>query len=258
MLNIRREQIGTLGRAAAAAFEAEMVAYCYDFSPQVSKSLGDEQLRAMVGSAIDRASDYGFTNRGPARFFIEMCFTFGSSFDTDPQYPWAAELLKSREEDSQMERAERLYKKTVHYLEHVAGPDGAFTGKALERISALSRQPPVFSTADYVPSLMREIERAYPEKAAYVGSDALESLLREGVHASAAHGMVSAQAVRIYCWLMFMFGHGCADDPLYPWIARTLNDEKSDDPAERALRLEKKALTWLDHVITSFAGETST
>jgi hypothetical protein len=48
---------------------------------------------------------------------------------------------------------------------------------------------------------------------------------------------------------MFAFGHGCTHDPLYPWIARTLKDERIKDPAARAERLEKKAITWLDHVL---------
>ena len=55
--------------------------------------------------------------------------------------------------------------------------------------------------------------------------------------------------------LMLAFGHGCADDPLYPWIARTLQDEAITDPAARAKRLEKKALTWLEHVLAYFDKE---
>lgn len=51
---------------------------------------------------------------------------------------------------------------------------------------------------------------------------------------------------------MFAFGHGCFDDPLYPWIARTLEDDAITDSAARAKRLETKALTWLDHVLGYF------
>ena len=53
---------------------------------------------------------------------------------------------------------------------------------------------------------------------------------------------------------MFAFGHGCCEDPLYPWIARTLTDEKITDAEARAKRLEKKAITWLDHVLILFDG----
>jgi hypothetical protein len=46
--------------------------------------------------------------------------------------------------------------------------------------------------------------------------------------------------------LMFAFGHGCSNDLLYPWISRTLTDERIIEPAAREERLEKKATTWLE------------
>jgi hypothetical protein len=49
--------------------------------------------------------------------------------------------------------------------------------------------------------------------------------------------------------LMYTFGRGCGDDLLYPCIARTLHDPCIADPAVRADRLERKALTWLSHVL---------
>jgi hypothetical protein len=51
--------------------------------------------------------------------------------------------------------------------------------------------------------------------------------------------------------LMFVLGHGCADDPLYPWVARTLRDEKVSDPAIRIDRLEKESLAWLGQIVSS-------
>ena len=49
--------------------------------------------------------------------------------------------------------------------------------------------------------------------------------------------------------LMYSFGHQCTHDPLYPWIASTLNDERVADPSDRADRLERKAVIWLEHVV---------
>ena len=54
--------------------------------------------------------------------------------------------------------------------------------------------------------------------------------------------------------LMFAFGHGCTDDPLYPWISRTLKDERIVGPAARVERLEKKSITWLEHVLARPRG----
>jgi hypothetical protein len=48
---------------------------------------------------------------------------------------------------------------------------------------------------------------------------------------------------------MYAFGHNCVNDPLYPWIYNTLNDKKIITPQARAERLEKKAVTWFNHVL---------
>ena len=78
----------------------------------------------------------------------------------------------------------------------------------------------------------------------------MTALIREGAAEARKHGFpVRGEALMVT--LMFAFGHGCMGDPLYPWIGRTLKDEKIVDPAARAERLEKKALTWLDHVLAS-------
>ena len=50
---------------------------------------------------------------------------------------------------------------------------------------------------------------------------------------------------------MYSFGHGFAKDPLYPWISSTLNDDRIVDAAAREERLEKKAINWLDNVLTN-------
>jgi hypothetical protein len=52
--------------------------------------------------------------------------------------------------------------------------------------------------------------------------------------------------------LALAFGHGYASDPLYPWIARTLDDRTIADPAARADRLTRRALAWLDRVLVNY------
>jgi hypothetical protein len=257
MLKIRRQQIEALDQPALAAFEAEMVRHCNNFSPPLCKVLGEDQLRIVIRKAIDRARGYGFTNRGPVRLFIEMTLLFGSSFDTDPQYPWIEETLRVRERDHQTERAEQLYEKTLDYLQNVTGPDDVFTRQALERIVDLVRQPPQFSHADFSSNMLLHAQRVYPEKAAYAGNTALELLFREGVAEAAAHDMPAAHSKALFCVLMFAFGHGCTTDPLYPWIGSTLRDDRLVDSTTRSKRLEKKATTWLHHVVAALADEAS-
>src|SRR5262245_22002667 len=67
MLVIRPGQMDAFEQSAYQQFEDEMMAHSKEFSPRLCEVLGDEQLRVVVRSAIDRARKFGFTCRGPIR-----------------------------------------------------------------------------------------------------------------------------------------------------------------------------------------------
>jgi hypothetical protein len=149
-----------------------------------------------------------------------------------------------------MQRAERLYEKTLDYQEKVSGPDAANTRKALEGVLALAEQQVLpFSEKDFVPGILKEMNRIFPQKAAYIGEGRLREVAQEGRVEAKRYRFISVRGEGLIVVLMFAFGHGCTDDLLYPWIARTLNDGKIITPSARAERLEKKARTWLTHVL---------
>lgn len=256
MLQMRPAQMKVFEEAALQRFEDEMVVHSKDFSPRLCEVIGEEQLRVAIRQAMDRAGGYGFTNRGPLRLFIEMMFLFGSAFDTDPQYPWAAKILHAS--DDQMERAERLCDRIIDYQEKVSGPDGVNTRKALEKLSALAQEPATLSPNDFAAGIRREMHRAFPQKATYIGDEGLTALIHEGAAEARKYRLPTLRGEGMVVVLMFAFGHGCTDDPLYPWISRTLKDEEIIEPAARERRLEKKAVTWLEHVLASPSKGTQT
>jgi hypothetical protein len=178
----------------------------------------------------------------------------GSAFDTDPQYWPVANLLKSGGTYDQMFRASKLHEKVVDYIDKVVGPSDQFTVEALRGIAFFARRPAPLFSDNLLRDLLGEIERIYPQKFRYVGAEACAALIKEGIDAAHAHGLDPVRGPTLMCVLMLAFGHGCLDDPLYPWIGRTLRDERIIGGAERGARLEKKALTWLHHVLASFEG----
>lgn len=246
MLSIRAEQMRVFEQAALRRFEDEMMAHSKDFTPRLCEVIGDDQLRVAVHSAISRAMAYGFTNRGPIRLFIEMMFLCGSAFDTDPQYPMLGEILRTPAD--QMERAEQIYQGSLDYLEKVSGPGAINVHSALRNLALFAKMPLRFSSGDFLPGMLKEIHQFFPQKAVYVGDDALTALIQEGRDEARNYRFPTLRSEVLIVVLMFAFGHGCTNDPLYPWISRTLQDERIADPVTRAARLEKKALTWLEHV----------
>lgn len=248
MLAIRPEQMKVFEEAAMLRFEDEMVVHSREFSPKLCEVIGEEQTHVAVRQAIKRAGSYGFTFRGPIRLYIEMMFLFGSDFDTDPQYPRFSKILKSS--GDQMERAELLDQAVLDFQIKACGPEAANVKRALSDLLETAKAPINFPLSALVPGMLREMRRNFPEKVAYVGEDELTKLIDEGAAAGRTHGFAIRGTVLLVT-LMYAFGHGCASDPLYPWIARTLDDEKITDPAARAERLEKKTLTWLERVLMS-------
>jgi hypothetical protein len=253
-MRIRSEQMEAFEQAARQRFEEEMIEHSKNFAPPICEVIGDEQLRVALRAAMARADSYGFTYRGPIRLFIEMMFLCGSSFDTDPQYPAIAQVLRSPAD--QMQRAEQIHQGYLDYLERVSGPDAENVHKALKDLLAFARTPVTFSS-DFASDMLREMNRIFPQKTAYVGEPGLRALIDEGIEEARAYYFPTIRETALLVILKYSFGHGCTDDPLYPWISRTLKDEKIVDPTARAARLEKKALTWLEHVVARNEGRSA-
>ena len=247
MLVVRAEQMKAFEQAALRRFEDKMMEHSKDISPRLCEVIGDEQLRVVISSAITRAMAYGFTNRGPIRLFIEMMFFCGSAFDTDPQYATVGEIL--RMSGDQMQRAEQIHEGYLDYLDKVSGPDAANVHKALRDLAYFAKTPIRFTANNFVSGMLQEMNAIFQKKkAAYVGAENLTALIQEGRKEAQKYGFQNIRAEALIVVLMFSFGHGCTNDPLYPWISNTLQDERIVSAEARAERLEKKAMTWLEHV----------
>jgi hypothetical protein len=246
---IRKAQADELSKIPLQTFEDEMVVHLAEFSPELFNVIKEEQLRIAVRIGIQKAEKYGFTFRGPIRLYLEMMLLFGSHFDSDPQYPWAKEILQK--DTPQMERAEELFEKILDYQKNVSGENGANTKKALREMLAVSKNPPEISEATFDADARREMNRAFPQKFDYVGEEGIRGIIEESTAEAKNYQFPTLRGKALLIILKFAFGHGCTNDRLYPWIHRTLTDEKIVEPEVRSNRLEKKAVTWLEHVINN-------
>lgn len=122
MFMIRSNQIKAFERSSRADFEDEMMQHCRELFPHLGEALGGSPLRVVVQQAVTAAEAHGFTNRGPARLFVDLTLLFGVGFDSDPRYPWAAELLASDELTEQTHRAEALYERACEQLRQNESP----------------------------------------------------------------------------------------------------------------------------------------
>lgn len=250
MLIIRDAQIKALEQIAVDNYVIELATHCRAFSPHLCKTLRDEQLRVALRQGVLSAEAYGFTQRGPVRFYIDMMILLGSGFDSDPQYPWAAEILARKDYLSQMDRAEALHARTRAYLAQVDGVNNVHTLKALGELAALCRRGVTLRRESFEQDILRLMTEIHPRKVAQTGEEALRRLIADGMtKGQEGYGFRATRSLGLMVVLMFAFGHHFDCDPLLPWIARTMNQSDKVSPDTTAEELERRALIWLDAVL---------
>jgi hypothetical protein len=247
---IREAQIKAFQQRAIDNYIVELADHCRDFSPHLCKTLTDEQLKFAIRRGVEKAEAHKITLRGPVRFYVDMTILFGSSFDTDPQYPWAQKILLKTEEMSEMQRSEALYEKTQDYLAKVDGEDNVHTLKALEDLAKLCRQGITFRHETLEPDLLRMMKEIHPRKFEETGEEQLRRLIADGKRKGQnVYNFRQARSLALMVVLMFAFGHGFDADPFLPWISKTLKQPEQDDPDAKAVELERRALIWVDAVL---------
>jgi len=251
MLKIRKEQMEVFEQAAIRNFEDEMVRHMKKFSLLHCKVIEDNGVREVIRLGIDRSEKYSLTNRGPVRFYIELMFMFGSDFDTDPQYPWAGEILNDPRIVDQMQRADCLYNKAMDCVDTVAGPDYEYEKEALRRISHI-RFENLPAIGDNVETeIVIHLNRIHPQKCKYIGQPAFQALIQRGNALTESYALPMPDGIALLVGLMFAFGHGCVNDPQFPWIAETLNNTQIVAPSKRIERLYSKMVTYLSYELTN-------
>jgi len=247
---IRSKQMTMMEEAYNAAFQDEMVQHLWQFSPSLCKAIGDPGVRSVVSLGITRANKYGLTYRGPVRSYLETMLAFGSDFDTDFQYPWAAEALNENF-PTQMERATRLFEGVSKYYESAMGPDNEFGIAAMRRFTSMRPEDFVTGTGSLDTRITSALRRMYPQKCDYVGDAVLARLVEKGRAAAKLHSMPGDAPIGLFAGLMFGFGHGVENDPLYPWVRRTLDDPLLATPQDRAARLLDKVTVYARTVLAN-------
>ncbi len=249
MLTLSASQFTSFQNEAAVAFEDEMVVHCKEFSPSLAAVLGDDRVRTALRAMIHRAQRHGFTFRGPVRLFIELSLLFGSHFDCDVQYPWARGCLGEPDVGTQMRRADALCNRATDVLEEIHGTNNSYTRMALQRLQTLSANLPELGARDSSVFILTQMAHIHPQKYTAIGEPSQRALIAIAEAEANRHGVFRRQDVLLFAVLMFSFGQGCTRDLLYPWIASTLANEQVSGPSARVNQLQKKAKTWLRHVL---------
>lgn len=246
MLVIRPEQMRRFEEAQVERFADELVSHIEGFAPIQFNSMGKEAVRSTISIGLKESHRYGFTLRGPVRFYVELMLMLGSFFDNDPQYRGITQALFVKDETGEMIRADRLYDTIIEYVATTSGPQHEYERRALNRavqaryenVIAFAKQP----TSD----LVNVLYGVHPEKVQTLGESAITALVDEAYAMATEYGTSWVIGGPLFAGLMFTLGHGCFADRQYPWINGTLENAKSDEAAIVLERLFQKFLIFLN------------
>ena len=250
MLVISRAQQEVFRSVARTAFEADMVEHLRTRSVFHAQALGDARLKAAVRFGIDRAAARGYSLRGPVRLWLELMFLFGGYFDEDPLLPAAAApVITCDDPDRQMQLAERLHAVACDVLARTSGPDNVHNRAALGRLKSLVSGEWVTQREGLEEQVFSTFALAHPQKIEVLGEGPHRRLIAIAIRQAERRGITTPAGIALFPVLAFIVGSGFARDPLYPWISRTLDSPRPMTPDERAARLERRARTYLRHVL---------
>lgn len=253
MVIFKSIHIDALQKNAIRKFETEMMTHFHEFNPVLCGILSEEQLRLAIRVGINKASSYGYIQRGAACIFLELIFLFGSSFDTDPQHEWAHGVLKDETIDQNI-RKDKLIKLTNQfYLPNILGLQNQYAFDAIERLRSLAEtevwNDSLTDESRFIGIMIEKAAYIHPQKVEYTQRQQLEMLFEYSVKKAREYGASQTREYALFASLMLSFGHGCTNDPLYPWIYNTLNNQKVLTAEARIKKLETKALTWSKHAL---------
>ena len=100
-------------------FQDEIVRAMKENHPEKVAYLGESVVRGLIPRALEETRRYSVSTDAGVCLFIGLMFAVGHGFVRDPKYPWIAKTLENPAISSPDRRVERLYAKTMTYLDHV-------------------------------------------------------------------------------------------------------------------------------------------
>lgn len=213
---------------------------------------GDEAFLTVINQGIENAKLLGFTKRGAVRLYLEMMFSYGWRFETDPQFSWLNDRLSKATDKCQIERQNIIYNNIFNYAIEVYGVDNFHAIRAINNISKelYGRNNDFLFNKDIYELLVR----CWPEKLKYMSSKEIEGIEKKSVSHCQNYNISPSTGRTIFSIIMISFGHGVFDDSLYPWVYNTLRSTSPHDGDIRLNLLYNKSIVYMNATLDNLKG----
>jgi hypothetical protein len=110
------------GHAADAGADPRCARHLQRIFPHKYEAVGEENVSRLIVAATASARRYGLTTWRDTMIYVVCAFLMGSSFDRDPQFPWADEALTDRHAPDGEARATRLLERGLAWVDAWLAP----------------------------------------------------------------------------------------------------------------------------------------
>jgi len=254
MLRIRGEQRRAFEAASANLFVERIYEHLQRYFPRHCALLGAEQMQRVIRHGWTKSVHYGLTTEPCVRSYIDLTCVLGGGFDEDPLLPWAAEILRDRQDLEPLVRSDRLYERAWAYIDAIASDvrddqGRPTTDRFVVELNHFRNAPDRPVTPALRPTftafLAAELTRLFPAKCAYVGEAAVIAAVAEAMDCSQHYGFAGERAIGLFVTMRFLLGRGFTNDPLLPWVEQILRDPTIPDPRTRSERLHARGVSIL-------------
>jgi hypothetical protein len=198
-----------------------------------------------------KAHEYGFTTERNICLYLTLMATLGGNFDTDPQLPWAPQILADATLREPAARIDRLTDQAMEFLDLTVGQKDHYLNRALLRVrNELAEILADPSFPDVPTHALAMLRKLFPQKYRVVGESCLHELVKDGIRQANTYGLTTRYGHLLVIGLMFMFGSGFDTDPQLPDFAVILKDpnlaaqQKAEKLHQLALEYVEKWMTW--------------
>lgn len=232
---IQKKQLNVFKIDALKKFEDDMVVHIKEFFPNHFISMKEQVTRNTVQYAFVKAQKYGFKTQRNVCLYLNTMLVLGSNFDTDPQYPWAIELLHEKEMKNPNVRIDKIADMMLDTFGHILGPGYSNINKMFLNLTNHSEEIYKGIITSELKDVMDILKKLYPKKYDIVGEFNLDKLVWLGNEKATRYGLTTESNKVLFIVFMFLSGAGFDADPQFPWASKILNNEKDQHEKSRML-----------------------
>lgn len=209
----------------------DILEYLWRRFPHHCIVLTDADTYSVIDLGIARAATHGFRKAEDVCSWIVLMIYFGSYFDEDLQYPWAALALKEAQGLDRTAAMQRLFAHMNEATDAMLGENGVNYRKALSFVGKLDFDVILRDQkGDLQQSLRRWMHVVFPEKSAVLSEECKVVVTASAAKWAEKYGLGERCGAIVSLLFLLLSGSRSDQDPIRPWISGSLTATGVADP----------------------------